>query len=61
MASPERIVDLSQAGFGIGQIAGPLMVGYFAESQNAFAWPSFIAVSVLILSNVALYAINDAP
>jgi len=36
------------------------MVGYFAESDNAFAWPSLIAVSALILSDVALYAVNDA-
>jgi len=40
--------------------SGPLVVGYFAESQSAFAWPSVIAVSVLVLSIVALYAVNDA-
>ena len=59
-ASAAQAVGLMTAGFGIGQIAGPLMVTYFAESHNAFAWPSLIAVSVLILSNVALYAVNDA-
>ena len=59
-ASAAQAVGLMTAGFGIGQIAGPLMVGYFAESHDAFAWPSLIAVSVLILSNVALYAVNDA-
>jgi MFS family permease len=60
-ASAGQAVGLMTAGFGIGQIAGPLMVGYFAESHNALVWPSLIAVSVLILSNVALYADNDAP
>jgi len=59
-ASATRAVGVMTAGFGIGQIAGPLMVSYFAESHNAFAWPSLIAVSVLILSNVALHAV-DAP
>ena len=59
-ASAAQAVGLMTAGFGIGQIAGPLMVGYFAESHNAFAWPSLIAVLVLILSNVALYAVDDA-
>jgi MFS family permease len=58
-ASAAQAVGLMTAGFGIGQIAGPLMVGCFAESHNAFAWPSLIAVSVLILSNVVLYAVND--
>jgi len=59
-ASGAQAVGLMTAGFAIGQIAGPLMVGYFAESDNAFAWPSLIAVSALILSDVALYAVNDA-
>jgi MFS family permease len=58
-ASAAQAVGLMTAGFGIGQIAGPLVVGYFAESQNAFAWPGLMAVSVLILSNLALYAVND--
>jgi MFS family permease len=58
-ASAAQAVGLMTAGFGIGQIAGPLVVGYFAESQNAFAWPGLMAVSVLILSSVALYAVND--
>ena len=38
-ARAAQAVGLMTAGFGIGQITGPLMVGYFAESQNAFAWP----------------------
>ena len=59
-ARAAQAVGLMTAGFGIGQITGPLMVGYFAESQNAFLCPSLIGVSVLILSNVALYAVNDA-
>jgi MFS family permease len=60
-ASAAQAVSLMTAGFGVGQIAGPLMVGYFAESHNAFAWPSLIAVSALILSNVALYTVKDGP
>jgi MFS family permease len=50
-----QAVSLMTAGFGIGQIAGPLMVGYFAQSHNAFAWPSLLAVSLLISSSVALH------
>ena len=54
-----QAVGLMTAGFGVGQIAGPLMVGYLAASHSPFAWPSLIAASVLVLSNVALYAVND--
>jgi len=58
-ASAAQAVGLMTAGFGIGQIAGPLIVGCFTGSHDAFAWPSVIAVLVLILSNVALEAINE--
>jgi MFS family permease len=54
-----QVVGLMTAGFGIGQIAGPLMVGYFAQSHDAFAWPSLLAASVLLLSSVALYAVPE--
>jgi MFS family permease len=59
-ASAAQAVGLMTAGFSIGQIGGPLLVGYFAESHDAFAWPSLIAVSALILSDVALDAVNDS-
>jgi len=50
---------LMTAGFGIGQIAGPLMVGYFAESHKAFAWPSLLAASLLIASSITLHAFSE--
>jgi len=54
-----QAVSLMTAGFGIGQIAGPLMVGYFAQSPNAFAWPSLLAVSMLIASSIVLNAFSE--
>ena len=57
-ARAAQVVGLMTAGFGIGQTAGPLTVGYFAESQNAFAWPSLLAASMLISSSAALYVVS---
>jgi MFS family permease len=54
-----RAVGMMTAGFGIGQIAGPLIVGWFAGSNSSFVVPSLIAVIALIASNVALYAVDD--
>jgi MFS family permease len=54
-----QAVSLMTAGFGIGQIAGPLMVGYFAQSPNAFVWPSLLAVSMLIASSIVLNAFSE--
>ncbi len=54
-----QAVGLMTTGFGIGQIAGPLMVSYFAESHNAFVWPSLLAVSMLISSSVALQVVSE--
>jgi MFS family permease len=58
-ARAAQLVGLMTAGFGIGQIAGPLMVGYFAEAHHAFAWPSLLAASMLISSSVALFAVSE--
>jgi MFS family permease len=58
-ARAAQVIGLMTAGFGVGQIAGPLMVGYFAKAHDAFAWPSLLAASMLILSSVALYAVPE--
>jgi MFS family permease len=60
-ARAAQVVGLMTAGFGVGQIAGPLMVGYFAESHHAFTWPSLLAASMLMASSVALHAVSRQP
>jgi MFS family permease len=54
-----RAVGVMTAGFGVGQIAGPLVVGLFAKSSGVLALPSMIAVLGLVLSNLVLYAVGE--
>ena len=46
---------------GVGQIAGPLIVGLFAGSSGARVIPSLLAVLALVVSNVVLYVVDDEP
>jgi MFS family permease len=41
--------------FGIGQIVGPLEVGFFEGSTGSIVLPSLAAAAALTLSNVVLY------
>lgn len=51
-----RGVGMMTAAFAVGQIAGPLTVSVFAESNNAIAISSIIAASALVAGNFALLA-----
>jgi MFS family permease len=54
-----RAVGVMTASFGLGQIAGPLIVGFFAGSSGARVMPSLLAVAALVVSNVVLYVVDD--
>ena len=58
-AHAARAVGIMTAAFGLGQIAGPLIVGYFAGSSGARVLPSLLAVTALVVSNVVLYVVDD--
>jgi MFS family permease len=58
-AHAARAVGVMTASFGLGQIAGPLIVGFFAGSSGARVMPSLLAVAALVVSNVVLYFIDD--
>jgi MFS family permease len=58
-AHAARAVGVMTASFGLGQIAGPLIVGLFAGSSGARVMPSLLAVAALVVSNVVLYIVDD--
>jgi MFS family permease len=58
-AHAARAVGIMTAAFGVGQIAGPLIVGWFAGSSGARVLPSLLAVTALVVSNVVLYVVDD--
>jgi MFS family permease len=58
-AHAARAVGIMTAAFGLGQIAGPLIVGLFAGSSGARVLPSLLAVTALVVSNVVLYVVDD--
>jgi MFS family permease len=58
-AHAARAVGIMTAAFGLGQIAGPLIVGLFAGSSGARVLPSLLAVTALVVSNVVLYLVGD--
>ena len=60
-AHAARAVGVMTASFGLGQIAGPLIVGLFAGSSGARVIPSLLAVLALVVSNIALYVVDDEP
>lgn len=60
-AHAARAVGMMTAAFGLGQIAGPLIVGLFAGSSGARVMPSLLAVLALVVSNVVLYIVDDEP
>jgi MFS family permease len=58
-AHAARAVGMMTAGFGLGQIAGPVTVAMFAGTGGARVMPSLLAVLALIVSNVVLYVVDD--
>jgi MFS family permease len=60
-AHAARAVGVMTASFGLGQIAGPLIVGLFAGSSGARVMPSLLAVLALVASNIVLYVLDDEP
>jgi hypothetical protein len=47
-------IAMMTGSFGIGQIAGPLLVGLFGGSASSFTYPSIAAAAALLVSNVVL-------
>ena len=60
-AHAARAVGVMTASFGLGQIAGPLIVGLFAGASGARVIPSLLAVLALVASNIVLYVLDDEP
>jgi MFS family permease len=58
-AHAARAVGMMTAGFGLGQIAGPVIVALFAGTSGARVMPSLLAVLALVVSNVVLYVVDD--
>ena len=54
-----RAFALTTAGFGTGQIAGPVMAGLLLDRTDSFAAPSLLAAGALVLA--ALLVIRGAP
>ena len=54
-----RAFALTTAGFGVGQIAGPLMAGLLLDHTGSFAAPSVLAAGALVLA--ALLITRGAP
>ena len=45
-----RAFALTTAGFGVGQIAGPVMAGLLLDRTGSFAAPSLLAAAALLLA-----------
>ena len=46
----QRAFALTTAGFGVGQIAGPVMAGLLLDRTGSFAAPSLLAAGALLLA-----------
>ena len=53
-------VGVMTAAFGVGQIAGPLLMGALGRSDHAFAWASLIAAGSLVAGNIVLLVFGRA-
>jgi MFS family permease len=49
--SPRRALALMTAGFGVGQILGPVVAGYLADWTGSYTWASLAAAAGLVASS----------
>ena len=47
--SPRRVIGIMTAGFGIGQIAGPVVAGYIVDHTGSYVAASLLAAAMLAL------------
>lgn len=50
LQSPRRALALMTAGFGVGQILGPVVAGYLADWTGSYTWASLAAAAGLVAS-----------
>jgi len=47
---PQRVIGLMTASFGVGQMIGPTVAGYLAESTGSLRVPSWLAAGALVIA-----------
>lgn len=57
--SPRRSLAMMTAGFGVGQIIGPLMAGWLATQSGGYTLPSLFAAAILAVAALATLAMGD--
>ncbi|MDF1634768.1 YbfB/YjiJ family MFS transporter [Mycoplana sp. MJR14] len=57
--SPRRSLAMMTAGFGVGQIVGPLAAGWLAGLSGGYGLPSLLAAVVLAIAALATLAAGD--
>ena len=57
-SDPVRVLALLTAGFGVGQIIGPLLAGYLRESMGSYVVPSLVAAAALVIAAALTAPLN---
>jgi predicted MFS family arabinose efflux permease len=59
--NPRPVLAQMTAGFGVGQIVGPILAGYLSDLTGGFAVPSLLAAGALIAASVIASRIPVRP